>query len=159
MGIYRGVLADALQRFKYHGDISLAGVLGSLWKRISLNGNSFEAVIPVPLHRARLRQRGFNQSLLLGKSLGKMHKIRVLSDALQRIRNTVPQVDLGLSERARNVRGAFAVSRPKEIRDKDLILVDDVFTTGATVNECAKVLKRSGARSVFVLTLARTGVE
>jgi ComF family protein len=157
--VYQGVVAEALQRFKYHGDINLAGILGSFWKRISLEGNTFEAIIPVPLHSTRLRERGFNQSLLLSRSLGKIYKIRVLSNALRRIRNTVPQVDLGLSERARNVRGAFVVSRPGEIKDKHLLLVDDVFTTGATVRECAKVLKKSGAKSVFVLTLARTGVE
>ncbi len=83
----------------------------------------------------------------------------VFAGALRRIRNTIPQVQLDHSEREKNVRGAFAVRNPEEIMDKRFLLVDDVFTTGATVNECAKVLKKSGAKEIIVLTLARVGAE
>ncbi len=156
---YQGVMAEAIQRFKYHGDIKLADPLGWFLNKIPLEDLSFEAIIPVPLHPSRLRERGFNQALLLGKSLGRIHRKRVLARTLRRIRNTLPQVQLDHSQREKNVRGAFAVREPQEIIDKDLLLVDDVFTTGATVNECAKVLKKSGAREVFVLTLARVGEQ
>jgi predicted amidophosphoribosyltransferase len=96
---------------------------------------------------------------LLGKILSKIHKKPVLSGALRRIRNTIPQVQLDHSEREKNVRGAFAVRNQQEIMDKRLLLVDDVFTTGATVNECARVLKKSGAGEIIILTLARVGEE
>ena len=154
---YEGLMAEAIQRFKYRGDIKLTAPLSRLWEKMDLEDLSFEAIIPVPLHPARLRKRGFNQALLLGKILGRTTNKRVIPRALRRIRNTIPQVQLGHSERERNVRGAFAVSRQQEIKDKNLLLVDDVFTTGATVNECARVLKKSGARQVSVLTLARVG--
>ncbi len=157
--MYQGVLAEAIQRFKYHGEVNLAGPLGWFWNKINLEELSFEAIIPVPLHPSRLRERGFNQSLLLGKTLGKIHNKTVLAGALRRIRNTIPQVQLDHSERERNVRGAFAVRNQEEIMDKRFLLVDDVFTTGATVNECARVLKKSGAKEIIVLTLARVGAE
>jgi ComF family protein len=157
--MYQGVLAEAIRRFKYQGDINLAGPLSWFWNKINLEDLFFEAIIPVPLHPARLRERGFNQALLLGKTLGKIHSKMVLAGALQRIRNTIPQVQLDHSERERNVRGAFAVRKQQEIMDKRLLLVDDVFTTGATVNECARVLKKSGAKEIIVLTLARVGAE
>jgi ComF family protein len=157
--MYQGVLAEAIQRFKYQGDINLAGPLSWFWNKINLEDLSFEAIIPVPLHPARLRKRGFNQALLLGKTLGKIHNKRILTGALRRIRNTIPQVQLDHSERVKNVRGAFAVRKQEEIMDKRLLLVDDVFTTGATVNECARVLKKSGAKEIIVLTLARVGAE
>lgn len=157
--LYQGIMAEAIQRFKYHGDIKLTDPLSRFWEKMDLEDLAFEAIIPVPLHPSRLRKRGFNQALLLGKVLGRITKKKVFPRALRRIRNTIPQVQLDHSERERNVRGAFAVSRQQEIRDKILLLVDDVFTTGATVDECAKVLKRSGARQVFVLTLARVGAR
>jgi ComF family protein len=157
--IYQGVLAGAIQRFKYHGDVNLAGPLSRFWSRINFEDLSYEAIIPVPLHPTRLRERGFNQALLLGKTLGKIHNKIVLTRALRRIRNTIPQVQLDHSERVRNVRGAFAVKKQQEIIDKRLLLIDDVYTTGATVNECARVLKKSGAKEIIILTLARVGVE
>jgi ComF family protein len=157
--IYQGVLAGAIQQFKYHGDVNLAGPLSRLWSKINIQDFPVEAIIPVPLHPTRLRERGFNQALLLGKALAKIHKITVLTRALRRTRNTIPQVQLDHSERERNVRGAFTVRNQQEIIDKCLLLVDDVFTTGATVNECARILKKSGAKQVFVLTLARVGAK
>jgi ComF family protein len=152
-------MAEAIQRFKYHGDIKLAAPLGRFWEKIDFEDLFFEAIVPVPLHPTRLRERGFNQALLLGRILGKIHDKRVLVTPLKRIRNTLPQVQLDHGERAKNVREAFAVMDPKKIKDRHLLLVDDVFTTGATVNECAKVLKKSGAKTVSVLTLARVGGE
>jgi ComF family protein len=153
------VLAEAIQRFKYHGDVNLAAPLSRLWSKINIQDLPVEAIIPVPLHPTRLRERGFNQALLLGKAIAKIHKKTVLTGALKRIRNTIPQVQLDHSERERNVRGAFAVKNRREIMDKRLLLVDDVFTTGATVNECARVLKKSGANEIFIVTLARVGEE
>ena len=115
---------------------------------------SIDAVVPVPLHKERERERGFNQAeLLAGVVANRFHR-PVLRKALARTRRTSPQAGKP-RERTRNVRGAFAVGNPETVKDRTLLLVDDVFTTGATVNECAKVLMKAGAQGVFVYTLAR----
>jgi ComF family protein len=153
--LYRGVLADAVQRFKYGGDIHLAEPLGRFWDLSEWKGKRFDFLVPVPLHPSRLRERGFNQALLLGKVIAAKEGIKILSRTLRRVRRTRPQVELGLKERKENVWQAFAVRDPSPIRGKSILLVDDVLTTGATVNECAKVLKKAGAEEVWVWTLAR----
>lgn len=159
MVLYQGNMAKAIQRFKYHGDITLAKALGWFWNMADLNDLPFELIVPVPLHHQRLRERGFNQALVLGKVLSKKMGKKISARALRRTRYTIPQVQLDHSEREKNVRGAFEVPYQRKVKDKTLLLIDDVFTTGATVNECARVLKKSGAKAVFVLTLARVGVE
>jgi ComF family protein len=115
-----------------------------------------DIAIPVPLHKKRLRLRGFNQALLLAHGISEQFMIPLNYDNLIRIRYTRPQVELSGRDRAENVRGAFNLLRPAEVCEKRILLIDDVFTTGATMNECAKVLKDAGAASVTVLTLART---
>jgi ComF family protein len=120
-----------------------------------------DILIPVPLHRRRLWQRRFNQSALLARAIARDTDLPCLPDALQRNRHTVPQKGLSRSERHLNVRGAFAV-RPRgtdQIKGKRVMIVDDVFTSGATLNECARILKKAGAAQVFVLTLARVTRE
>jgi len=116
-----------------------------------------DMIMPVPLHRTRLRTRGFNQSLLLAHQVGRHKGIRLVMDNLVRVRATRPQVELNGIERKRNVAGAFLVRRPEEVRERHILLVDDVFTTGATLEECASTLKESGASRVTALTLARAG--
>ena len=102
-----------------------------------------------------LRQRGFNQAVLLGEILAKRWRLPLCRRNLQRTRWTEPQINLTAAERRQNVQGAFAVSEPAAVTGKRIILVDDVFTTGSTVAECAKVLKKAGATAVFVVTVAR----
>jgi predicted amidophosphoribosyltransferase len=109
-----------------------------------------------PFHRKRLRHRGFNQALILAHGISERFSVPLLYDNLMRLRSTRPQVELSGPERRSNVQGAFGLVRPAEVRCKRILLIDDVFTTGATMNECAKVLKEAGAASVTVLTLART---
>jgi len=115
-----------------------------------------DMAMPVPLHKKRLRLRGFNQALLLAHGVSLRFRIPLNYDNLVRTRYTRPQVELSGRERAENVRGAFDLIRSAEVCEKKILLIDDVFTTGATMNECAKVLKDAGAGSVTVLTLART---
>jgi ComF family protein len=115
-----------------------------------------EIIIPVPLHRSRLRSRGFNQSILLGKMFSSLLSLPMLVDGLIRTRQTEPQIDLSAEERRNNVKGAFAVKRTDRIPGKRILLLDDVMTTGSTVNECAMVLKKAGAAAVMVATIART---
>ena len=112
-------------------------------------------IVPVPLHPQRLRWRGFNQSLILSRAIGYAQQIEVDPFLLQRLRPTVPQTQLNESERRANVRGAFAVEAPEWLDGKRVLLVDDVYTSGATVEECAKALRRGGAAVVDVFTLAR----
>lgn len=114
----------------------------------------FDVIIPVPLHIKRLRERGFNQSLLLARAVGRKNNIPVNPFGLKRIRWTEPQVNLSGKERKINVKGAFEFHG--DVKGKTVLLIDDVYTTGATVAECSKVLKKGGAKGVCVLTLART---
>jgi ComF family protein len=115
-----------------------------------------DMIIPVPLHPTRLRAREFNQSLLLADQLSR-HLARPVSAAhLVRIAATDPQTTLTRQARLRNLRKAFSVRRPQDLTEKRILLVDDVFTTGTTLNECAKALRKAGSGPVFALTLART---
>lgn len=118
---------------------------------------SADFILPVPLHRRRLFRRRYNQSALLGKALERLSGKLMLPQALTRVRATPPQQGLKRHQRHENMRGAFAVD-PRyagRIKDRTLLLIDDVFTTGATVEACARVLLRAGAKKVNVLTLAR----
>jgi len=115
-----------------------------------------DLIMPVPLHSARLRTREFNQSLLLADQVARHLTRPVSANNLIRKVATDPQTTLSRQARMRNLRKAFAVRKPHEIVDRRILLIDDVFTTGTTVNECAKTLKKAGAASVTVLTLART---
>jgi ComF family protein len=113
-----------------------------------------DLIVPVPLHPRRLRWRGFNQAILLAQSFPDLPLGR---EILVRQRPTLPQVKLSPQERQTNVKGAFVVPDVAAIKDKAVLLVDDVYTTGATVKECALALRRAGAGTVEVLTVARVG--
>jgi len=113
-----------------------------------------DLVIPVPLHRARHRERGFNQSDVLAEGISEATSVPLARGALRRKRNTRDQTYLNALQRAENVKGAFAVEEPDRIDGKKVILVDDVMTTGATLNECARTLCAAGALDVFAATLA-----
>jgi ComF family protein len=115
-----------------------------------------DIIIPVPLHPTRLRGREFNQSLLLADQLGRHMARPVSATNLVRVSATDPQTTLTRHARLKNLRKAFDVHRPQDLKEKRILLVDDVFTTGTTLNECAKALRQAGSGPVFALTLART---
>lgn len=115
-----------------------------------------DLIVPVPLHPKRLRWRGFNQSLLLARQVSRLYGVSVDPFVLYRARETAPQTLLAEDERRKNVRGAFAVFPEKSLKKQKVLLVDDVYTSGATVNECSRALVQGGAAEVTVLTLART---
>jgi competence protein ComFC len=119
------------------------------------NTAGIDAVIPVPLSPSGLKERGFNQALLLAYHLSKKKNLPLLMDVLAKITDTPPQVGLSAKERAANVRKAFACR--KKLSDMSILLIDDVMTTGATANACSKELLKAGARNVYVLTLSRAG--
>ncbi len=115
----------------------------------------FDVLMPVPLHTWRLWRRGYNQSLLLARQIQKQSKIPIDTKNLIRVKYEKSQVAKTREERIKSMRGSFAVRNPENLKNKKVLLIDDVYTTGATVRECSKVLKKAGAQ-VFVLTLART---
>lgn len=114
-----------------------------------------DALVPVPLHTSRLRERGYNQSQLLANEVGTFFNLPVDTDTLQRVRKTKSQMELGINERRQNVLDAFAC-RSKKLTGQKVLLIDDVCTTGSTLDACATALKEGGAASVWGLTLART---
>ena len=157
--MYDGALREIIGQFKYHGLLPLAKPLGNYLaqtlNRFEADGGSLDLVLPVPLHRTRERQRGFNQAAMLAAHIGRLRGLRVAGRDCVRIRNTPPQTGLGRAERRKNVKGAFAVPKPERVRGLHILLVDDVMTTGATADSCARALKDAGAKGVWVLTLAR----
>ena len=156
--LYDGLITELIARFKYGGATRLARPLGFLLAEYcdpEFLFSELELILPVPLHPHRLRERGFNQSLLLARHLSRKHFLPLDFTALQRSRPTPPQTQLSGSERQANVQGAFEVGKPTAVAGKRILLIDDVFTTGATVRECARVLLNAGAGQVDVLTLAR----
>lgn len=158
---YRGVIAVAIKKLKYKEVTTLADFLANLIvEEMTEEGFQFGSqsiIIPVPLHRLKLLERGYNQAGLLGNSLGKRLGIRVVTGVLKRIRETPTQTKLKGKEREKNVKNAFAVDLKKvdSIFGKDILLVDDVFTTGATLRECGRILKHSGARYIYAVTVAK----
>lgn len=154
-GHFEGPLREAIHQFKYRPCRSLGAPLGRWLADCIIPPNGIDLIIPVPLHRSRLRQRGFNQSLLLAYALSSRFGIPLCYDNLIRTRPTKPQVELSGAERIRNVAGAFELSDRADVHGRSVLLVDDVFTTGATMNECARVLREAEAAHVSVLTVAR----
>ncbi len=151
-----GTLASMVRRHKYGLDQSLGRALAEcIGPELPLHGAAYDLVIPVPLHRARLRWRGFNQAALLAGEVARRLDCRLDVTTLIRTKPTAPQTAQDLDTRRRNVRRAFTVKRPGAIADRHVLLVDDVMTTGATADECARTLLAAGARAVDVFTLAR----
>jgi ComF family protein len=120
-----------------------------------IDWQTVDAVVPVPLHPRKKREREFNQSEYLSAALSRHFDRPVLFSQLRRVKDTVTQTALDAEQRDRNLRNAFAARQADIFPGKRLVLVDDVFTTGATLNSCARVLRRAGARSVIALTVAR----
>lgn len=154
---HEGTCRDLIHAFKYAGHPHLRRPLGLLTARaLAPFAEEWRAdlLLPVPLHPARLRSRGFNQALLLAEPLSRHWRIPLQRQALRRIRQTAPQMECDRSERLRNLRGAFAVTAPDRVAGRRIILVDDVATTGSTLRECAHALNRAGAEAVFAVTVS-----
>lgn len=155
-----GVLADVMQeciyRFKYDGKRELGLPLGKLMAD-KLSGEGLpllDAVVAVPLFPQKEASRGYNQSALLAEAVSQYLCLPLLRQNLVRVRDTPSQTWKGRAERQANIRDAFAVRRPEEVAGKRFLLVDDIFTTGSTVSECARVLRAAGAEAVEVVVLA-----
>ena len=170
-GLYRGALKSSIHALKYKNKVHLARPLGRLLFSSFMEYYdicTIDTIIPVPLHTSRLKQRGFNQAVMLirqwpvlinlSKANREINTDRVLPidfKNLVRKHKTVSQIGLGKEKRKENVKGAFAVTDKSKISGKQVLLIDDVYTTGSTCHECAKTLIVNGAKTVSVLTLAR----
>jgi competence protein ComFC len=158
-GAYGGALKDIILLFKYRKYAPLSRPLARYAEScLAADARLWEGadgLVPVPLHPARRRERGFNQARLLARDLAKLRGMRVFRGSLVKTRNAPAQAGLRAADRERNVRRAYAVRRPDRVRGKTLILVDDVTTTGATLRECARVLVEAGAKEVRAITLAQ----
>lgn len=164
-GSYESGLRELIHLLKYGGVRPAANVLGRmLAETIETLEPDFPPdpviLVPVPLHPNKLRQRGFNQAELIARAAMKIRRpgdrLRLAAGVLERKRETTSQIGLTSHQRRENLRGAFGAAQPEAVKGHEVLVVDDVYTTGATVSECARVLRRAGATKVWVATVART---
>ena len=162
-GTYDGGLRELIHLLKYEHVRPASNVLGRMLSEVIAGlETKFSGpvlLIPVPLHKRKLRERGFNQSEMIAASALKLRRgvsISLVFDLMERRRETASQIGLSRNQRRENIRGAFAVTRPQALAGREVLLVDDVFTTGTTASECARILLRAGAAKVWVATVART---
>lgn len=159
--LYDGIVADLITGLKYGKHLTNVPILGELMEEAFLKWlreEKIDLIIPIPMHIDRLKKRGFNQSVLLAKDLAKRIRIPWNHSVLVKIRNTPPQVSLHKKARKENLKKAFVVSESWKpfLNHASVLLIDDVITTGTTILECAKILKKAGARKVIGLSVART---
>jgi len=163
-GSYDSGLRELIHLLKYNQVRPAANVLGRMLAEAiedlrPLFSEGEVLVVPVPLHSRKLRQRGFNQSELIARAALKLtadDRFQLCGGLLERCRETKSQIGLSRHQRRENIRGAFVVTKGHEVNGREILVVDDVFTTGTTVSECARILRRAGASKVFVATVART---
>jgi ComF family protein len=157
---YEGLVRTVVRKLKYTKDTSVILGLRELIDFASLpTADEPDLIVPVPLHISRLRQRGFNQSLLLAELFFPEQKQHIVSDLLVRKKNSVPQASLRGAERRKSLKNTFVVQPNSQLKEALVCLVDDVYTTGTTVTQCTKSLMAAGAREVLVLTLARVNLS
>jgi len=156
--VYEGAVKELIHAFKYQGKDYLGATLSRLMlefiKEYNVPIDLLDFIVPIPLHRTRLREREFNQAEILSNYIAQEFNKRIAPDTLRRLRHTRTQTELEIEERLANVKGSFSVTKNDQIKGKNILLVDDVLTTGATSSEAAYALKNAGANIVFVLTLA-----
>lgn len=155
--LYKGKIKKSLHRYKFSNKSQYFRTYGRLLSerlKNTVEFNDIDMIIAVPLHKNRERERGYNQAKLISKVISKETGIPDRSYVLSRVRDTAAQRLLSRSERQRNVLDAFKVIEPQKVRDKAVLLVDDILTTGNTINECSKVLKTHGAKKVYGIVIA-----
>jgi ComF family protein len=150
-------LQHAIHALKYEKKfpigIFLGKVLGSEFKKQEINWK-FDLIIPIPLHQLKKAERSYNQSYFISKGVGKILNAKVSDRVVKRIKYTESQTTMNLNEREENITGAFKVSQKKAIREKSILLLDDVITTGATISECGRILLEAGATKIFAASIA-----
>ena len=159
--VYKGAVRHAVHALKYRRHAVETAAFGMLFRQAFADAAFLAAdlIVPVPLHVRRLRERGFNQSTILARQFFPDRRRSIKPRVLVRHRHTAPQTSLSGRRRLANIRGAFRVPDPEMVKGKSVTLVDDIYTTGATLNECARVLRRAGAEKIVALTFARVVEE
>lgn len=156
---YEGIIRDIIHQFKYARQKVLLDELANLlidkWLKVSDSLPHIDLIIPAPLYRKKLKERGFNQSELLAEKVHKATGIPLEINNLIKMQSTPDQASLNSSDRKKNLIDVFEVTNPQSIKDKNILLIDDVLTTGATASEIARTLKKNGAKDVYVFVLAR----
>ncbi|RWX49947.1 comF family protein, partial [Candidatus Electrothrix marina] len=160
--LYQEPISSLLLQLKFNHNLTGLASLAALTKETPalVDLNKPDLILPIPLHIQRLRERGFNQSLLLARACFPEWRKKIRFDLLRRNRHTVPQTRLSGTARRNNLHQAFSLEKPdhvQEVKGKNILLVDDVFTTGSTLHECAKVLLEAGAGEIEAFTVARSG--
>jgi ComF family protein len=160
VGEYQTPLKELICSFKYQKKEGMKRLAWELMFKYLEKGEEIDLkrvdlIIPVPLHKTKRHERGFNQATALAEGIAQRYQLKIEQDNLVRIRKTFPQVNLPTEKRTENVKSAFYVKREEKIKGKNILLIDDVYTTGATIKECTKVLKKAGSGEIYVFTLAR----
>ena len=157
--LYEGVMKKVIHLLKYNKKTgimrTLKKIIKSYFNHLNSSLPSLDLVVPIPLHRKKLRERGFNQAELIAKVVAKHLKVRLTKGNLKRIKATTTQTSLDRKERRKNLKEAFVVKNRDEFQAKNVLLVDDVYTTGTTIKEAAKVLKEARVKDIYVFALAR----
>ena len=155
---FKGIVREAIHKLKYSYleelSVPLSLLILNYLQNINCQIDNSFIIVPVPMHPKKKRRRGFNQSEEIAKIISQSTNIP-LSTTLIKIKETKPQMELNRIERMENIKNCFAITNKKEIENKTILLLDDVYTTGTTIEECAKVLKENGAKEVWGLTIAR----
>jgi len=156
-------MREAIHNFKYnsrpkHG-IFLGSLMANYANEVLPQNTSIDIVIPVPLHKAKQRERGFNQAEILAHAICAQHNLVLDTSTLTRMRNTSRQADLTAAERTENLDGAFTVQDPSTVAGKNILIIDDIFTTGSTIEACRAALLVCGARRIFSYSLAYAPLE
>nr|WP_240191928.1 ComF family protein [Desulforhopalus vacuolatus] len=158
--VYNETLRRIILKFKFQRRLEVLKVILELaGERVPEGFAECDFIVPVPLHKKRLQKRGYNQSLLLAQGFFGYDNDKIVVKLLERTKNTPPQSTLDRRKRAKNLRNMFCIRQPELLLNKRVCLVDDIYTTGATLEECSKTLVKSGACEVFSLTLGRTPLE
>ncbi len=158
MFLYNSEIRDIIHKFKYNDCGHYARVMGMKMGEFFIKQNLFcpDFIIPVPIHWRRKMKRGYNQTEIMAKEISKICGIPVVNNLLIRKRNTVPQFGLNREMRIKNIEGAFAVKDSGSLEGKDVVIIDDIYTTGTTLNECIKVIKSAGVKNAYYFTLSST---
>ena len=155
---YDGEIRDAILNYKFNDQPYLYRTFLEFIKnseKICIQIKKYDIIMPIPISKKRMKQRGYNQSTLIAKGIAKMLNIEYKEKALVKIKDNKPQSELGQNERTYNVKGAYRLKNEKMIKHKKLLLVDDIFTTGSTANECARIVKEFFAYKVGIFTIAK----
>lgn len=155
---YEGIIREKIIQYKF-GD---KAYMNNTFAKIILKNEKicgllkkYDIIIPVPIHKKRKAQRGYNQTQLIANKISKCLNIKLCNNVLVKNKNTIAQSKLNKKKRVQNIKGVFKILNSEKIKGKDILLLDDIYTTGSTANECSKILKKAGAKTVGVLTIAK----